>query len=82
MSALGDVNVLAELPLVKAPTLVVHSRHDAVIPMKDGIELASGIPGARFVPLESDNHVLVPGEPAWDRFVSEVESFLTEGGLS
>jgi pimeloyl-ACP methyl ester carboxylesterase/DNA-binding winged helix-turn-helix (wHTH) protein len=82
MSALGDVNVLAELPRVKAPTLVVHSRHDAVIPMKDGIELASGIPGARFVPLESDNHVLVPGEPAWDRFVSEVESFLTEGGLS
>jgi pimeloyl-ACP methyl ester carboxylesterase/DNA-binding winged helix-turn-helix (wHTH) protein len=82
LSALGDLDVREELPRIKVPTLVLHSRHDAVVPMKDGIELASGIPGARFVPLESVNHVFVPGEPAWDRFVSEVESFLSEGGLS
>ena len=82
LSALGDLDVREELPRIKVPTLVLHSRHDAVLPMKDGIELASGIPGARFVPLESVNHVFVPGEPAWDRFVSEVESFLSEGGLS
>ncbi len=82
LSALGDVDVRDELPRVKAPTLVLHSREDAVVPMKDGIELASGIPGARFVPLESGNHVFVPGEPAWQRFVSEVEGFLAQESLS
>jgi pimeloyl-ACP methyl ester carboxylesterase len=78
LSALGDVDVRADLPHVIAPTLVVHSRDDAVIPMKDGVELASGIRGARFVPLDSANHLLLAGEPAWQRFASEFESFLAE----
>ena len=82
LSALGDIDVRAELPRVRAPALVLHSRADAVVPMKDGMELASGIPGARFVPLESGNHVLVPGEPAWTRLVSEVEAFLAQEVLS
>jgi pimeloyl-ACP methyl ester carboxylesterase len=76
LSALGDVDVRAELPKVRAPTLVLHSRGDAVVPMKDGIELASGIPGARFVPLESVNHVWLASEPAWKRFTEELEPFL------
>lgn len=80
LSALGDVDVTAELPLVQVPTLVLHSRSDAVVPLKDGIELATRIPGARFVPLESKNHLLVAGEPAWERFEREVEEFLREIG--
>jgi len=82
LSALGDVDVRADLPRVKAPTLVLHAREDAVIPMKDGVELASGIAGARFVTLESGNHVMVPGEPAWHRLVAEVERFLAQESLS
>ncbi len=82
LSALGDVDVHDELPRVRAPALVLHATGDAVVPMKDGLELASGIAGARFVPLESDNHVLVPEEPAWQRFVAEVEAFLAEESLS
>jgi pimeloyl-ACP methyl ester carboxylesterase/DNA-binding winged helix-turn-helix (wHTH) protein len=78
LSALGDVDVRTDLPQVNAPTLVLHSRGDAVIPMKDGIELASGIRGARFVPLDSDSHLLLAGEPAWQRFAGELESFLAE----
>ncbi len=81
LSALGDVDVRDELPRVRAPALVLHARGDAVVPMKDGLELASGIVGARFVPLESGNHVLIPGEPAWQRFVAEVEAFLAQEGL-
>jgi pimeloyl-ACP methyl ester carboxylesterase/DNA-binding winged helix-turn-helix (wHTH) protein len=81
LSALGDVDVRAELARVKAPTLVLHAREDAVVPMKDGVELASGIAGARFVTLESGNHVLVPGEPAWHRLVAEVEQFLAQESL-
>ena len=38
--------------------------------------LASGIPGARFLPLESANHLLVEGEPAWSRLVAELRAFL------
>jgi hypothetical protein len=34
------------------------------------------IPEARFVPLESNNHLLMKGEPAWARFVEEVRRFL------
>jgi len=78
LSALGDIDVRGDLGRVKAPTLVLHSRGDAVIPMKDGIELAGGIPGARFVPVESANHVWLAGEPAWGRFTAEFEAFFRE----
>jgi pimeloyl-ACP methyl ester carboxylesterase len=82
LSALGDIDVRDDLPRVKVPTLVLHGRDDAVVPMKDGVELASGIAGARFVPLESRNHVVLPTEPAWARFSSEIETFLAQEALS
>ena len=82
LSALGDIDIRDQLSSVKVPTLVLHSREDAVVPMKDGLELAAGIAGARFVPLESRNHVVLPTEPAWARFSSEVEDFLAQEALS
>ncbi|HZJ54582.1 MAG TPA: alpha/beta fold hydrolase [Myxococcaceae bacterium] len=82
LSALGDIDIRDELSRVRVPTLVLHSRDDAVVPMKDGLELASGITGARFVPLESRNHVVLPTEPAWARFSSEIEAFLAQEALS
>ena len=81
LSALGDVDVRECLPRICVPTLVVHSKRDVVIPMKDGMELASGIPGARFVALDSPNHLLLEDEPAWQRFVRELEAFLAEAGV-
>lgn len=80
LSALGDVDVRAELPRVRAPTLVLHSPADAVVPFADGIELASGIPGARFVRVESPNHLWLANEPAWGRFARELEALLREVG--
>jgi pimeloyl-ACP methyl ester carboxylesterase len=82
LSALGDIDIRDELSRVQVPTLVLHSRDDAVVPMKDGLELAGGIAGARFVPLESRNHVVLPTEPAWTRFSSEIEAFLAQEALS
>ena len=81
LSALGDIDIRDQLSSVRVPTLVLHSREDAVVPMKDGLELAGGIAGARFVPLESRNHMVLPTEPAWARFSSEVEAFLAQEGL-
>jgi DNA-binding SARP family transcriptional activator/pimeloyl-ACP methyl ester carboxylesterase/predicted ATPase len=63
-------------PQVAVPTLVLHVREDAVVPFEEGRRLAALIPGARFVPLESKNHILLDCEPAWQRFLDEVHQFL------
>ena len=78
LSALGDLDVREHLPRVRVPTLVVHSRGDTVVPIKDGIELAAGIEGARFIPLDSENHLLLDGERAWSRFDGALGDFLRE----
>ena len=78
LSSFADLDVRARLPLVQAPTLVLHARHDARVRYEDGMELAAGIPGARFVTLEGRNHLLLDHEPAWPRFISEIRAFLAE----
>ena len=72
----GDINVSELLSQVTVPTLVLHSRNDAMVPFALGRGLAADIPGARFVALESDNHLLLENEPAWPKFVTEVRRFL------
>jgi pimeloyl-ACP methyl ester carboxylesterase len=72
-----DVGELA--PRVRAATLVLHATGDAAVPFEQGRRLAALIPGARFVPLDSKNHILLEGEPAWTRFVDEVHRFLSDG---
>jgi pimeloyl-ACP methyl ester carboxylesterase len=80
LTELGDIDVSELLPQVKVPTLVLHSRNEAAVPFEEGRRLAALIPGARFVPLESRNHLLHKNEPAYTKFLSEVRSFLgTEG---
>jgi pimeloyl-ACP methyl ester carboxylesterase len=74
--ACDEIDVTAMLPRVKAPTLVLHARGDSVAPFEEGRLIAAGIPGARFVELDSDNHVILEGEPAWDRYLAEIEGFL------
>jgi pimeloyl-ACP methyl ester carboxylesterase len=70
------VDVRALGPTLNKPTLVLHSVGDGMIPFENGRMLAALIPGARFVPLESRNHVLLEHEPAWARFLEEVRGFL------
>jgi DNA-binding winged helix-turn-helix (wHTH) protein/pimeloyl-ACP methyl ester carboxylesterase len=76
--AFSDINVEALLPQVRVPTLVLHSRGDQAAPFDEGRWLAAGIPGARFVPLESDNHLILEDEPAWEQYQSAVRAFLAE----
>jgi pimeloyl-ACP methyl ester carboxylesterase/DNA-binding CsgD family transcriptional regulator len=61
---------------VACPTLVLHARDDALVPFAEGRLLATLIPGARFVALESRNHILLADEPAWTEFRAELRSFL------
>jgi len=72
----SDIDVTALLSKVRAPTLVVHARHDVVAPIAQGRLLASGIPGAQFVELDSKNHILLEHEPAWERFKQVVLDFV------
>ncbi len=80
MIDLGKIDVTHLLPKVTVPTLVLHSRDDAAVPFSAGRELATLIPGARFLPLNSRNHVILEQEPAWPRFLDEVRSFLRAHG--
>ena len=81
METFAYIDVRARLAEVRAPTLVLHSRGDARIHFEKGRELAMGIPGARFVLLESENHLILEHEPAFDYWMREALRFLAEETL-
>jgi class 3 adenylate cyclase/pimeloyl-ACP methyl ester carboxylesterase len=76
LKANGEIDVTALLAKVSVPTLVMHARDDARVPFDSGRRLAAGIPGARFVPLQSRNHLILENEPAFGKFVQEIRAFL------
>jgi len=76
MAMSSNIDVVDLLPRITCPTLILHSTGDAQVPFEEGRLLASLIPNARFVPLESVNHLLLESEPAWRRFLEEAEEFL------
>jgi pimeloyl-ACP methyl ester carboxylesterase/DNA-binding CsgD family transcriptional regulator len=76
MQAAFDVDVSELARRVSCPTLVTHSKGDARVPFEEGRRLAGLIPGARFVPIESRNHVLLEHEPAWTQWIEAVRDFL------
>jgi pimeloyl-ACP methyl ester carboxylesterase/DNA-binding CsgD family transcriptional regulator len=75
----SGIHILDELGAVTTPTLVLHARDDAVVPVREGRMLAGAIPGAEFVELDSRNHILLEHEPAWQRFCDAVLAFLEPG---
>jgi class 3 adenylate cyclase/pimeloyl-ACP methyl ester carboxylesterase len=76
MEAVGDFDVTDLLGKVRAPTLVMHARGDLRVPFDWGQQMAAGIPGAKFVALQSRNHLLLENEPAAERFFEEIRLFL------
>jgi DNA-binding winged helix-turn-helix (wHTH) protein/pimeloyl-ACP methyl ester carboxylesterase len=76
MHAMEDIDMEHLLPEVRTPTLVMHCRGDARVPFEEGRRLAAGIKGARFVTLEGRNHLILKTEPAWGRFLDEIDNFL------
>jgi pimeloyl-ACP methyl ester carboxylesterase/DNA-binding CsgD family transcriptional regulator len=78
--ARSQIDVSDQLSAVRAPTLVIHARDDAVCPVEEARLLAAGIPGAQFVELDSKNHILLEGEPAWGTFQEVVLDFMGQEG--
>jgi pimeloyl-ACP methyl ester carboxylesterase/DNA-binding winged helix-turn-helix (wHTH) protein len=73
----AGIDVTEEATRVEAPTLILHARDELRVPLEQARRLAALIPGARFVPLGSRNHLLRADEPAWHQFLAEVDAFLS-----
>jgi pimeloyl-ACP methyl ester carboxylesterase len=71
-----DVSDLARQ--VSVPTLVLHAVEDRGVPFEEGRHLAGLIPGARFVALDSRNHILLQRDAAFAQFINELERFTTD----
>ncbi|SOE88495.1 alpha/beta hydrolase fold [Caballeronia arationis] len=76
MRVFNEIDVVDLLPQVRCPTLVLHASADARVPFEESRLIAGMIPGARFVPLDSENHLLLEDEPAWQRWQEEFRAFL------
>ncbi|MBZ9761579.1 alpha/beta fold hydrolase [Mesorhizobium sp. CA8] len=77
-NAFSVIDVSDLLEKVRVPTLVLHARDDNVAPVESGRTMAAGIPGARFIELDSQNHILLEGEPAFEEFIDHVRAFIAE----
>ncbi|WP_149828919.1 alpha/beta fold hydrolase [Streptomyces tailanensis] len=72
------IDVSSVGPQVTCPTLIIHSRDDARVPVAQALELATLIPDSRLVLLESRNHLFTAADPAWPAFLSHLYNFLAE----
>jgi DNA-binding NarL/FixJ family response regulator len=77
-----NVDVRDAARRIRCPVLILHPERDAVVPIEQGRLLASLIPDARFVQLDSENHMPLGDEPAWPRLVDEVQRFLSEPSIA
>jgi pimeloyl-ACP methyl ester carboxylesterase/DNA-binding CsgD family transcriptional regulator len=78
--AFFNIDVLDTAPRVTSPTLLLHGREDRRAPFEEGRILASLIPRARLVPLETPNHILLSHEPAFRHFFDELHGFVPRTG--
>ena len=70
------VDLTNEIPTITVPTIVLQALGDRSTTFDNAVTVSSQIPGARLVPLESRNHILLADEPAWHVFIDEVTAFL------
>jgi pimeloyl-ACP methyl ester carboxylesterase/DNA-binding CsgD family transcriptional regulator len=70
-----NIDVSDDAGNVRCPTLVLHSTGDKRVPFEEGRSTAALIPGARFVLLESCNHILLDHQTAWRQFFVELDEF-------
>ena len=73
--AMLEVDVRPVLPLIQAPTLVLHRRDAQLIPIEHGRYLADHIPGAKLVELSGLDSTLFWETP--EVALDQIEAFLT-----
>jgi pimeloyl-ACP methyl ester carboxylesterase len=82
MQEFNTIDVTHLLSRVRCPTLVLHSRGDVRVPFEEGRLLATQIPGAQLVTIESRNHLLLESEPGWARALAAIETFLPKASAA
>jgi class 3 adenylate cyclase len=75
MSLYKELDVRQALPLITAPTLVMHRADDRAVPCRLGRYIAEHIEGARFVEFPGADHLICTEDP--EAVVDEIEEFLT-----
>jgi class 3 adenylate cyclase len=75
LEATFRIDVRPILPTITAPTLVIHSRDDPVVPVQCGRYLADHIPGARYLEVGGVDGMPWFTEP--DKVLTGIEEFLT-----
>jgi len=76
LEAAGSIDVTELLGKVSVPTLVMHARDEVRVPFENGRRMAAAIPSARFVALQSRNHLILEDEPAYLLFRDQIRAFL------
>jgi pimeloyl-ACP methyl ester carboxylesterase len=76
----ANIDVADVAPKLKVPTLIMCSRREPDNAFEQSRLLAALIPDSRLVPLDSSNHLLPEGDPAWKHFLAEIDAFLLGGG--
>jgi len=71
-----EVDLVDEIPTIRTPTIILQAVGDRSTTFDNGVQVATRIPGARLVPLQSRNHILLADEPSWAVFMAEVRAFL------
>ncbi len=76
LETFAAIDVTDEATRVACPTLIIHARDDHRVPWAAAREMATLVPGSRFVTLPGENHLLTGTEPAWPLFRAELDRFL------
>ena len=76
MRAFAEIDAIEDLKAVRCQTLVLHTRKDARIDFEEGRLIASGINGARLVPLDGINHVPLEGDPGYEQMIEAIRAFV------
>jgi proline iminopeptidase len=71
---LRDYNILAELPQITAPTLVIGARYDWICPPEFSVEIAQHIPQAQLTIFEQSGHLIRVDAP--EQLLAAIDQFL------
>jgi pimeloyl-ACP methyl ester carboxylesterase len=71
----AQIDIRPILPAVKVPTLVLHRRTDARVPIEIGRELAAQIPNASFIEYPDGDHAFWSGDA--EPLLGDIEEFVT-----
>ena len=73
-----EIDVSDLLPSIRVPTLIFHRKGDALVPVASGQYLAGNVPGAKYVELPGDDHLLqAMDQDVLDILLDHLEKFIT-----